>query len=579
MRILLPAPVLLFAFFSSGIYAQSVTFNYTGVAQTYTVPACVNSITVDVRGAEGSPAGSGGPSIAGKGGRVQATLPVTPGQVLNMYVGQKPPSDTGGWNGGGMGGTNAGGGGGASDIRQNGIALSNRVIIAGGGGGGGFDPNTGYIGGHGGGSGTAGNGTSGTYGGHGGTQTAGGAPGTGNVNGTAGSSGTGGNGASSSGGGGGGGYFGGGGGGQSIWLGGGGGGGSSYTASGVTGITHSQGFQTGNGQIIITPIVSTGSPATPGAITGINSVCAGASETYSITAVPNATSYSWMVPAGTTIDSGQGSTTLFVTFGNTSGNISITASNSCGTSSASTFSVTVNAPPVPAINSNGPTTFCLGDSVILSSDMAANYMWSNGSTDQSISVTSSGSYSVTITDGNGCSAVSASTTVTVNPLPNVSFTGLMLDYCTYSPSSALSGTPAGGIFSGPGITGNSFDPAMAGTGTWTITYSYTDANNCSNTSDLTVNVYLCTGVADEQGSMDVIVFPNPTNGIFHISILQPSGEPLKMELFTLYGQLVYSSAIIQPGGEQVDVSGLERGIYFLKISDGNRLRVQKIILR
>src|SRR5687767_3643163 len=110
------------------------TFNYTGAVQTYTVPSCVYSITVDVKGAAG---GSSGNGTAGSGGRVQATIPVTPSEVLNIYVGGvgQSSTSTGGWNGGGTGGSASGGGGGASDIRRGGNALSNRVVVAGGGGG------------------------------------------------------------------------------------------------------------------------------------------------------------------------------------------------------------------------------------------------------------------------------------------------------------------------------------------------------------------------------------------------------------------------------------------------------------
>ena len=79
----------------------------------------------DVQGAQG---GNGG----GNGGRAIDTLHVTPGTVVNVFVGGD--GDNGGFNGGGNGGASFGGG--ASDIRLGGTALSARVLIAGGGGGG-----------------------------------------------------------------------------------------------------------------------------------------------------------------------------------------------------------------------------------------------------------------------------------------------------------------------------------------------------------------------------------------------------------------------------------------------------------
>src|SRR5690606_3564460 len=116
---------------------DSLVFNYTGGVQYYTVPAGVTEIEVDLYGAQG---GTALYANGGLGGRVKATIPVTPGQTLNLYVGQQPTNYTGGWNGGGSttSYTNGRGGGGATDIRINGTALTNRIIVAGGGGGAGY---------------------------------------------------------------------------------------------------------------------------------------------------------------------------------------------------------------------------------------------------------------------------------------------------------------------------------------------------------------------------------------------------------------------------------------------------------
>src|SRR6478609_2563034 len=99
-------------------------FAYTGAAQTYTVPAGVNIVTIECFGAEGATSTGAG----GKGGQITSTHVVTPGEVLNVYVGGKPSSSAAGYNGGA-----AGGGGGGSDVRRSGTALANRIIAAGGG--------------------------------------------------------------------------------------------------------------------------------------------------------------------------------------------------------------------------------------------------------------------------------------------------------------------------------------------------------------------------------------------------------------------------------------------------------------
>ena len=260
------------------------TYTYTGAVQTFTVPAGITGISVDAYGASSTTAdaGQGGNYGLGKGGKVETSLTVTPGQVLNIYVGGSrhfngsAASHTGGWNGGGnvlddsSSARNSNrSGGGATDIRIGGNALTDRVIVAGGGGGCGWNwGNLRQIGvGHGGGL-VANDGAwtvvqndsynaSGAAGG-GGTQTTGGAGAA--WGGGAGSFGQGGNGQGSSygwsGGGGGGGWYGGGGGvgyNGSDSTGGGGGGGSSYTHPTLcSSVIHTRGVQTGSGQLTIT---------------------------------------------------------------------------------------------------------------------------------------------------------------------------------------------------------------------------------------------------------------------------------------------------------------------------------------
>lgn len=106
----------------------SVIFSYTGSFQTWTVPPCITSITIEALGAQGGSSSAGG--TGGLGGRAVATVTVTPGDILYIYVGgagfQAPgpgPCGGAGFNGGGDGTYNsaypqrAGGGGGASDVR------------------------------------------------------------------------------------------------------------------------------------------------------------------------------------------------------------------------------------------------------------------------------------------------------------------------------------------------------------------------------------------------------------------------------------------------------------------------------
>ncbi|MGB6518173.1 MAG: glycine-rich protein, partial [Candidatus Cybelea sp.] len=135
---------------SQGHRTNIARFHYTGTQQNFTVPSGVTHVRVTASGASGN----GNTRFhmgGGKGGLVKATIPVTSGETLAIFVGGEGGKSSaigghGGFNGGGNGGVtgsgsaNGGnGGGGGSDVRENGTGLANRIVVAGGGGGaGGF---------------------------------------------------------------------------------------------------------------------------------------------------------------------------------------------------------------------------------------------------------------------------------------------------------------------------------------------------------------------------------------------------------------------------------------------------------
>ncbi len=97
-------------------------------------------------------------------------------------------------------------------------------------------------------------------------------------------------------------------------------------------------------------------------------------------------------------------------------------------------------------------------------------------------------YSITLTGG--CGTISSTGTIIVNPIPVVSWTNPLANQCTNSTPYILSGgTPAGGIYSGPGVSGINFNALLAGIGTHTLTYTYADIHGCiaSATNTIVVN--------------------------------------------------------------------------------------------
>ena len=137
---------------------------------------------------------------------------------------------------------------------------------------------------------------------------------------------------------------------------------------------------------IPTPAVTAGGPIT---------FCAGGSVTLS---TGTFSSYTWS--SGSTTSSA-----VISTGGNQT--VTVTDANGCvGTSAITT--ITVNPiPSVPTISAGGPTSFCTGGSVVLTSSYTGGNIWSTSATTDTITVNSTGSYTVTQTDGNGCSSTSA----------------------------------------------------------------------------------------------------------------------------------------------------------------------------
>jgi hypothetical protein len=90
---------------------------------------------------------------------------------------------------------------------------------------------------------------------------------------------------------------------------------------------------------------------------------------------------------------------------------------------------TGSASSKPVITANGPTTFCEGGSVTLTSSLASGNLWSTGATTQSIVVTSSGSYTVQDANGGLCAVASDPVIVTVTPTPAGTISVLSASLC------------------------------------------------------------------------------------------------------------------------------------------------------
>ncbi|MBK9046639.1 MAG: hypothetical protein IPL74_08025 [Bacteroidetes bacterium] len=105
----------------------------------------------------------------------------------------------------------------------------------------------------------------------------------------------------------------------------------------------------------------------------------------------------------------------------TAGNYTVTVTNAAGCSANTSANVTVNALPVP--NITGLASFCQGaNSTIDAGAGYASYQWNTGAVTQTINVSAANTYTVTVTNANGCSNTD-SQVITVNPLPAPAISG------------------------------------------------------------------------------------------------------------------------------------------------------------
>jgi large repetitive protein len=154
-----------------------------------------------------------------------------------------------------------------------------------------------------------------------------------------------------------------------------------------------------------------------------------------------------------------------------------------------TLKVTVH--PLPNVNVNPSSgSVCIGDSITLTAQGASTYLWQhNNSPAITVSVTPPGvgahSYAVDGTDSNGCKNTGTSV-IQVNPLPAVNAGPDDTICANPNQYSLLGATPPGGGWSGTNVTGGMFNPSTVGS--YTLTYTYTDGNNCTDADTRVINV-------------------------------------------------------------------------------------------
>ena len=205
----------------------------------------------------------------------------------------------------------------------------------------------------------------------------------------------------------------------------------------------------------------------------------------------------------------------------------------------------------PAVALGADTAVCSGDTITLDAGtfIGAKYLWTRGldtlGTTQTLDATSTGSYIAHVSQYGiaGTDAIN----INVNPLPTLNVMGLATSYCENEAAATLSAIPAGGTFTGNGVIGNDFDPALAGLGNQDITYAYTDMNGCSNTAMVSTmvkaapvittsgNVTVCEGTSTTLTAS----VPTVADDLFFSEYIEGSSNNKALEIYNGTGDTVY----------------------------------------
>lgn len=312
-------------------------------------------------------------------------------------------------------------------------------------------------------------------------------------------------------------------------------------------------------------------PVTTVSASGPTTFCQGGSVTLTAN---QGNSYSWS----------NGATTQAITVTAT-GTFTVTVDHGSGClSTSSPVNVTVNTIPTTTITADGPTSFCQGEDVVLTATAGSSYAWSNGASTQSITVSNTGSFTVTVTHANGCISTSTATDVTVVPSPVVSLTASPYTKLHPGLTTTLSAsvTP-GGTYTYvwarngnivAGASGSTLLVTPSALGDYTVTA--TNAGGCSGTSNIR-NI-------SDSASKRLFVFPSPNSGSFQVSYYSPASTTHVLTIYDSKGARVYnrSFAITSPYQfMDVDMRIAQKGIYTIMLADksGKKLATGRVAIQ
>lgn len=334
--------------------------------------------------------------------------------------------------------------------------------------------------------------------------------------------------------------------------------------------------------------------------------CSGSAFSYTATSATPGASITWTRAAVTGISNpaGNGTGNINETLTNTTmAPITViylytVSANGCTNAPGQQVQVTIS--PVPSLSSSLSPSSCSGSVfsyTATSTTPGVSYTWSRATVsgisqagtsgpaniNEVLTNTTSSPVSVTYVynlNSSGCTGNSQNVVVTVYPIPPVTLAPFTAQVCLQSAPFALTGgSPSGGTYAGPGVNNGMFSPSIAGVGPKTITYT-TTVNGCSNAMSQTLTVDNCAGI-EENEAHAIVLYPNPNNGMFSISISNADFNELNISIMDVQGKEIYSSLdknVTADYTKQIDLGSLAKGIYYIRFNTNTDVTIQKLVI-
>jgi hypothetical protein len=259
---------------------------------------------------------------------------------------------------------------------------------------------------------------------------------------------------------------------------------------------------------------------------------------------------------------------------NTAGNytVTVTSPEGCIGSDAVTL---VNA-VTPNVNLGNDLTTCEGQAVTLSNGYpGAATIWSTGATSPSITIETSGTYSVQVTLVTGCSDTDT-VQVTVNPVPTVDL-GPDSTLCAGQTLALNAGNP-GAIYAwSNGATTQSISVDTENLYAVTVTNAFA----CTATDDVLVEVEICSGTKESDWAAGMQIFPNPTTGLVIVNLSTVNAAEVCVEVLNALGQVTQTHNFGKVSGlsNTLDLSSLAQGAYFLRVTVDGEKAVRRVMVQ